>query len=192
MYQFALCPIILVQYLFGDEHAVAQYLASFGTCSSHEYNPVFSSMLMFLNGLCSIAMVRQGHIQYLHQAKKRSKCLLVLAKLVPENYFARYLMLKADLIGMRNSSKYNDGLLAYYNAISVAKDSGSLLWYAFANDLTGKYILRRNGDSVAAEKYLLAAISIFQRWGAVAKVDHLRYEMAILTTRKCTMELYGT
>jgi hypothetical protein len=190
LYQLGFYPIILVKYIFGDIGAVAQCLASFkGVRSSHNYSPVFSSMLTFLDGMCCVAMVRQGHKKYLRRAKQCSKNLLVLAKLVPDNYFARYLILQAELKGMKRSLKYKDGLLAYYTAISVARDSGSLLWYAFANELTGKYILRRNGDAAAAEKYFRAAISIFQKWGAVAKVEHLQYEMAIFNTNICTMAL---
>jgi hypothetical protein len=180
MYQFGFYPIVLVRYLFGDVAAAAQWLSSYSReQGAHDFSPLVRSMFAFLDGLCCISMVRLGKKSYKCRAKKCSKYLLKLSKMVPENYFAKYLILKAELKGLEMGTCYKDSLLDYYTAISVAKDSGSLLWYAVANELTGKYLICRGKDPDAAVKYIRDAISIYQRWGAVAKVEYLRYEMKV-------------
>ena len=158
MHLFGFYPIVLVRYIFGDVAAAAQWLACYSRELCHDLSPIASSMFSFLDGMCCVCMVRLGEKRYLRRAKRCSKRLLHLSKMVPENYSAKHLILKAELKGLNNVVSHNDDLLEYNTAIAAANSSGSLLWYALANELTGKYLLRRSSDPAMAEKYIRDAL----------------------------------
>lgn len=88
----------------------------------------------------------------------------------PENFSNKVHLVLAELYAIR---KIKDKALKEYElAIQQAKESNLNLERAIANELCGIFYLSF-GDKENGFKYLLEARRIFQKWGAVSKVDQM-------------------
>ena len=73
--------------------------------------------------------------------------------------------------------QYLLALSKYRVAILDLRDAGLLMGEAMANERLGKYHLDYNDNVSLATSFLAEAIRLYEKWGAVAKVSHLRSEL---------------
>jgi hypothetical protein len=176
LYRFCYYPKALLLYLFGDYIGACELLSQFRrTTSKFDFNPAMDSMTLLLEGLCLVAIARKNHQRHSYRAKLFSLKLRRLANEEPQGYLSKHVILEAELGGLARKNRKSI-LPKYFIAISVAKEGGSMLLYALANELTGKYLLNQRKQIARAEKYIQEALSTYSKWGAVAKVQFLQYE----------------
>lgn len=92
------------------------------------------------------------------------------ARFSPENNLARLELLKAELC--RLQGKPGAAHRHYQLAVNYAGKYGFIQEEALSHELRGKYYLEL-GDSAAAQKHLLEARFLFNKWGASAKVRQM-------------------
>lgn len=96
-----------------------------------------------------------------------------LADHCPENFLHLVLTMDAELA--RLDGRADEALSLYDAAADAARQSEFLRDEAVANELAGRHLLAL-GRRKAAEGYLRAAASLFERWGARRKVSELEAE----------------
>jgi hypothetical protein len=97
------------------------------------------------------------------------------ANLVPSNYLHRVFLVEAELL-VSCSNKAHDFQTAvkkYDLAINHARDEGFVHEQALACERKAYALTRRQNDRVGANDCLEQACSLFDEWGAKAKVDKL-------------------
>jgi predicted ATPase/signal transduction histidine kinase len=98
----------------------------------------------------------------------------------PDNYNHKYLLIQAELA--RLEGKTLEALALYEKAAEAATLSGALHNAAIANELTGR-LLFSLGHNQAARGYMTEAMYLYDRWGAVRKVEDLEQKYGRLIPR---------
>ncbi|MES2356080.1 MAG: AAA family ATPase [Pseudomonadota bacterium] len=108
-----------------------------------------------------------------------------MAESCPENYLNRYALVCAELAGLEN--RLLDAERGYEQAIQSARENGFIQNEALANELAGKFYLRRGFETIGYA-YLRDAHYAYLRWGAIGKVKHLeqRYPRLVTAARSDT------
>ncbi|EGU32020.1 Serine/threonine protein kinase and Signal transduction histidine kinase (STHK) with GAF sensor [Vibrio ichthyoenteri ATCC 700023] len=101
------------------------------------------------------------------------------AELYPANYLHKYLMLSAEIARLENDSML--ALDYYERARESALESQFLLDAALSDELTALFWQEKNKD-YQAQAYLRRALSGYEQWGAVGKVDWLVHHYPELNT----------
>jgi hypothetical protein len=164
---------LLLAYLFGDMES-AEVHAS--VCRVAENNPFGSSdhvLLMFYDGLVTMAQGRMNR----NRQRVANRCIKTFkswSKQSPENFLGKLYFLEAELAASNDDS--NRAHAKYTAAISLSREGGYILQHALANERAGKYFLRR-GEKDLAHSYLKEALSVYEKWGGNAKVEHLQNEV---------------
>jgi hypothetical protein len=178
--RFSHYPQALVLYLFGDHQGAYTVLASYRRSRSKlNFNPSVDAMCIMLEGLCSISISR-GTNKRLDSARYLARKLRQLASNEPKGNLAKLVLLEAEIVGFskaRTRRRRALVLAKYFIAVSVAKESGSILLYALANELTARYMLSRGKSVLKAEKYVRESVATYNHWGACAKAHQLQDEM---------------
>jgi len=102
------------------------------------------------------------------------------AQLGPMNIRHRWYLIEAE----RNHILGNDGAARehYDQAIALAHEHGYLLEEALANELAGRFYLRKQNVRLA-QLYLRDAHHVYQRWGALGKVRDLEVRYPRIFTK---------
>jgi hypothetical protein len=136
---------------------------------------IFLRQILLLDGLFCIARARKLKRRWAPFAKKCSYVLRKRAINEQTNFLGKHLILDAELSAL-GRKPHKAMLLKYVNAVTMAKESGSLLEYALASELTAKHLIRQ-GDKETAEKHIRKSIQIYLQWGAIARAKYLLEEM---------------
>jgi len=68
------------------------------------------------------------------------------------------------------------------STILLSDEGGYVLQHALANERAGKYFLRR-GEKEVGSGYLKESLSVYDKWGGKAEVEHLK-KRAILSDKR--------
>lgn len=98
------------------------------------------------------------------------KLIRKFAKSAPANHLAKQYLIDAEMYRLKTNFSVAERL--YELAIVHARDNGFLHEEAIGNELLARHWAARL-DTEKSRKYLLEARRLFQKWGAVAKVNHL-------------------
>jgi PAS domain S-box-containing protein len=96
--------------------------------------------------------------------------LKLWAETAPMNYQHQYHLLLAEK--SRVTDKHWEAVQFYEKAVKGAQENRFVHDEALANELFGQFWLEQSNDSIA-EMYMRAARTLYQQWGAAAKVTHL-------------------
>jgi PAS domain S-box-containing protein len=118
-----------------------------------------------------------GKKQILKRVAAHQKNLLIRAKLMPGNFQHKYDLIEAEKC--RVLAKPILAMELYDRSISGAKAHKYLQEEALGNELAAKFYLEWGKEKIAAI-YLQAAYHCYTRWGAQAKIDHLKQQYAEL------------
>lgn len=127
----------------------------------------------FYKGVALFAMTRVTRKRvYLRHAKR---CLAVIKKWTERGnpnvaHFER--LLQAELLAYQG--KIYLAKNAFEAGTVLAARGGFIHDSAFASERFGEFLLEAMGDEENAVYKFKAALSLYEEWGAVAKVEHLR------------------
>jgi predicted ATPase len=126
----------------------------------------------FRVGLVAAAMAREKieRRKNIRAARKAIRLLERFTTVGPQNCLVRLSLLRAELASALG--KTEDAYREYITAISTAPASRSLSMRALSNECFARHLLRL-GSSKKAEAYFLEALSVYEEWGACAKVTQL-------------------
>ena len=113
----------------------------------------------------------------LHQVAMNQMQMEKWAISAPMNFLHKFQLVNAEKSRVENS--HREAMAFYEMAISGAKENGFSQDAAIANELAGKFYLRRKQSEIA-KKYLIEAHSGFLRWGAFAIVKRLEKDYECL------------
>jgi hypothetical protein len=125
-------------------------------------------------------MERQSSVerhQRMRLVQSHLKVFRYWTKHCPANFMGKLYLIQAELTHYQG-----DALQAqaqYYCSIVHNGQGGILLEHTLANERAGKFELELGNQSQARE-YLQEAFRLYQEWGGVAKVDHLRKQVGHL------------
>lgn len=179
-------------YMFGDfqqasvnftklQHAIGQVVAV------HD-----AMLLVFFDALVAVKLYRTSKkSKILSRALYSLRRIRYWAQYAPENFLCRQFLLEAEISIATTSTSATCTATSTHNStstklvhgkyvacIALAKDSGNLLVTALGNELFGKYHWQDRNDVLTARPFLLEALRWYTAWGANAKVEHLRSELA--------------
>jgi len=171
-------------YVFGDyeqafEHSLrAQPLLIFGRSAG---DPSFT---FFFDGMTAMAVARKRRFKFnlIRRAERSLKVLKLLSAHSPLNFLGKMYLLEAEIVYTKG--KRSDAYPLYTTAICVCKEAGLYIVTALAHERTGKFFLDAN-DYTSAAPYLREALAVYEKWGAFAKVDHLRSEIRLNQSSLC-------
>ena len=166
-----------------------QYTDAYATAASVAKTVVGSGWAQasyyFYHALTLIALLREASEENRHEVMDAMVAsmqrLKFMAESCPENYLNRYALVCAELAGLEG--RLLDAEQAYEQAIQSARENGFIQNEALANELAGKFYLRRGFETIGYA-YLRDARYGYLRWGAIGKVKHLeqRYRRLVLST----------
>ena len=170
---------LLLLFLFGDHSdATLQVVKQSRFASRKHFSPYLSAKALLMDGLYCISRARRRKRRWSSRARECSQRILTLSNHEPSTYYCKYLILEAELLSLASSDTVRAYPL-YFNAILAAKESGTIMEHALANELAARYMLRRQ-DNALATKYAQVALTTYKQWEANGKVRHLRDEMTNL------------
>ncbi|GBO55950.1 high-affnity carbon uptake protein Hat/HatR [Pseudanabaena sp. lw0831] len=131
-------------------------------------------------GLCK-SLPRSSRHTYLKKVAKNQKKIRRWAKHCPMNFQHKYDLVEAEryaILGQQIEA------MAYYDrAIKGARENEYIQEEALANELAGKFHIHHNRGKIA-QTYFVDAVSCYQSWGAIAKVQHLQETYLQFSNRK--------
>jgi hypothetical protein len=161
----------MAAYYFGEYELAATIISG----STDPQDDCFASDLfwdLFFRGLVWAAMARKTNLrEHRRKAGHFAKRLRKLVKGGCPNCEHQLLTLEAE-IGFA-TKKYEVAAAKYEEAIVMAGRRGFLQDHALSNELYGQYLCSR-GETAKGALHINKAISLYQEWGAHAKVDHVR------------------
>ncbi len=103
--------------------------------------------------------------------KKEHKQMKRWATHCSVNFRHQQFLMEAEIARVKNNPK--KAAILYEKSIEDAKKNGFLWHEALANERAATLYLSQN-DSVHAGKYLSTSYSLYEKWGATAKLEHLQ------------------
>jgi hypothetical protein len=182
LYKMSCVPQIIRRFLFGDYAGAKAKIVEYYVVSSRtEMYPSLSSILILLEGLVYIYFARLKSQRLCYRGRGCSIAVRNFANHEPYGHSGRHMLLEAELADLFGHSE-GYTLAKYTSAISVEKDSGSLMTLAIANELTARFLIRRHRKHgvlapVSARRYICDSMETYKKWGAMAKVRHFQQEM---------------
>jgi signal transduction histidine kinase len=133
-------------------------------------------------GLCK-SLSRSSRHTYLTKVAKNQQTMRRWAKYCPMNFQHKYDLVEAEKFALLGQQI--DAMASYDRAIRGARENEYIQEEALANELAGQFHLRYNRDKIA-QTYFVDAVSCYQSWGAIAKVQHLQETYLQFSNRKFT------
>lgn len=133
------------------------------------------------------ALVFASH-EDLEQLKSYSKKYEVWAKLCPENFLHRHLLIQAEIARLENKSQTNI-LSLYEQAVTKAGQGSYIHDEALASELCGRFLLRSKIERLAGV-YIRNAFQKYSQRGAIAKANLLREEFFDFIQKETTSDNY--
>lgn len=164
-----------LNYLFGDPGAAYQQTKDVLKYRS-SLNPAYiytrTSFYGALSCIADLPSAESGADRHerLENLRLFEEELELWAEVAPMNYQHQYDLVMAEK--SRVSNKHWEATQLYEQAIRGAQENQFVHDQALANELLGQFWLEQSNEKIA-ELYVSEAHSLYQQWGANAKVDHL-------------------
>ncbi|HRI60137.1 MAG TPA: AAA family ATPase [Saprospiraceae bacterium] len=181
-----------VAYLFGQtEDALENGTRSYKLIDNVLAGPHVSPLLYFyaltlLRAAEELPSKRRSRIR---KAREVLQKIRKFAKSAPENNLANQYLIEAEL--QRLKGRIPEAARLYQNAIADARDNGFLHEEAIANELAARF-WQANNNADISRKHLLEARRLYQKWGAVAKVNHLDQQYGLKIPLTGSVESHTT
>ena len=166
---------MILHYLFGEPGAaydhVVEILKHRGSLNPH----YLYTKISFYGALSCIAGLPDGESdadrqERLENLRLFEEELKLWAQVAPMNYRHQYHLLLAEK--SRVTKKHWEAIQFFEKAVKGAQENRFVHDEALAKELYGRFWSDQGNDSIA-EMYLRAARTLYQQWGAAAKVAHL-------------------
>ncbi|HAK61600.1 MAG TPA: hypothetical protein DCO77_14695, partial [Nitrospiraceae bacterium] len=103
--------------------------------------------------------------------KKNQKQMKKWTENCAENFSNKYLLISAEM--SRILGKFEEAERLYDDSIKASRENEFIQEEAIANELASKFYLSRGRERIA-RTYMQEASACYERWGALAKVKHLK------------------
>lgn len=188
-FEFALNKLVL-SYWFGDPLAARIHAQTAYQYQDSARGTLAYGLWCFYDALTCFALLKSDpppHLQALwKRAQSHERQLTRWAKLGPIPYGHRLCLVQAERFSCgdvwrspqqgRRSSRHlgqlTTAMRLYDEAIALATEQGYLSELALAYELAARFYLNQ-GKTLVAKAYLQEARYTYQKWGAMAKVDHI-------------------
>jgi hypothetical protein len=132
-------------------------------------------VVLFFDALINIAQARKSESnRQAPLAEKRLKRLQYWAKHAPINFLGKQFLVEAELAWLHGDT--HTAYSKYICAIALSREGGFIMQTALANERLVKFLVDQN-DTETAGFHLREALSLYAKWGAPAKVQHLEEEL---------------
>ena len=186
---------LMLAYSFGDHHQALQYAVLTERYSDPISGFFGVSVFCFYDSLVRLALLPKmsflERFKTLAKISENQKKMRLWANHAPANFLHKWHLVEAELA--RHQGKIVEANRAFDEAIRLAKKHEFMQEEALAQERAADHYLAQGIESVAV-LYLLQALGIYRRWGALAKVRELaaRYpqwlaeQSAVFTTSTYT------
>ncbi|MCP4601216.1 MAG: serine/threonine-protein kinase PknK [Proteobacteria bacterium] len=120
---------------------------------------------------CSTGAAEEDRKQYLETIERYQARMKIWAASCEANYLHKYLLVEAERLRILDEDEKAIGF--YHQGIESAKEYGFLNHEALGNELFAKFWFSRD-ELESAGKCMNKAIQLYQKWGAITKVIHLK------------------
>lgn len=165
---------MVLHYLLGDIKNAYQEACKIRIYSNQPMGTYLSARTYFYRALIGLAFYPQATVStrknILKSVRKIQRKFKIWSTHSPSNFSHNYKLIAAEI-----SRLFNDNAKAtqYYNeAIQLAAKNNFLLDEAIAYELSAKYFLSQEKQSIS-KIYMNEAYACYKQWGAQAKVQHL-------------------
>nr|WP_295921937.1 AAA family ATPase [uncultured Dyadobacter sp.] len=166
---------MVLAYLAGDPDRALVHAAHAAPYLNDVKASLFEPLYAFYLGLSNTALYRGSSpsSRPTRTAEKQLRKLRKLAQLVPINFAHRYYLLDAEMLAIREKSE--KAIERFDQAIRAAQENGHIHEAALANELCGRYWMRK-GQSRTGMIYLREALEGYREWGCLLKERLLQEE----------------
>eukprot|EP00978_Attheya_sp_CCMP212_P000337 scaffold686_cov56-Attheya_sp.AAC.1 len=164
--------VVCLAYLFGDYTRAGEFVDKLVE-ESEVGSQVEELLKTFYCGLTCFALAKDTNDRKWRKlAMKDLKKIKKWSQLSPFNCLQKLLLLKAEaaVLGRR----YSKAEKYYYDAIYFSQKHGFLNDEAIAHERLGIFFLAERNNEKAAFDQLLSAKDLYKKWGAHAKVEHIK------------------
>uniref|UniRef100_A0A7S3DSP7 Uncharacterized protein n=1 Tax=Entomoneis paludosa TaxID=265537 RepID=A0A7S3DSP7_9STRA len=160
---------VLLCCLFGKYQIAKDLSLTASEIAKGGFGPLGGSFVMFYCGFAEVALARETKRGRALMAKKYSRLLGKWSIRAPQNFLGNHSFLEAELAALANDKRT---YLKFVNAIAVLKETKHTLLVAFANERLAYYLrdIEKTDESLS---YFREALTVYQDFGAKAKVSHL-------------------
>lgn len=165
----------LALYVLRDYEEARISLVAAGEKVSFLFGTIYSAEYVFVDSLIHVGLLetatKKDKSTYLERIRENQIKLKLWAGHCKENFLHRYLLIKAEIANV--SGEIVEAMDNYDQAIDLAKESGFVQNEAIAAERAGLFWLKRDKREIA-QLYLRRAYRCFEKWGATAKLTHMR------------------
>lgn len=169
---------MMLAYHFSDYEMAVQFSVGSEQLYSSYYGAMDSGIVLFYECLSLLATAKKNDRRLLRHIRRRIQKLEHWANHSPSNFLGKMYLVKAEYAVVTGGSLSAHGY--FISAILHSRDGGFLMQEALANERTGKYF-QSLGDEEESLSYFKVAISLYEQWGGIEKVRHLREEIDLLS-----------
>lgn len=134
------------------------------------FGPMGAGLVYFYFGFADVADARARKKKRASIARRQARQLGKWSLKSPHNFLGKYLFLKAELAAM---SRCKSTVSRFVTAIAASREGGFIGQTALANERLALYLFEQ-GEKESAGPYFVEALSLYQEWGAWAKVRDLQ------------------
>eukprot|EP00978_Attheya_sp_CCMP212_P008562 scaffold20099_cov42-Attheya_sp.AAC.1 len=167
-------------YLFGDYNRAG----GFAEKLSEDFSEILGAQIQeliksFFCGLTWLALAKETKNKILKNlAMKQMKQLKKWSQYSPFNCLQKLFLLKAEYAVLQR--RYSKAERYYYEAVRLSRKHGFLNDEALAHERFGIFYSERQNIN-AAHEHLTCAKELYGKWGAHAKVNHVRSKIRAIT-----------
>jgi hypothetical protein len=133
-----------------------------------------AATVLFYESMTLLAQARKGKRGRVTPVRRRLKRMCHWAKHSPLNFLGKQYLIEAELAVATGDNL--SALSKYTSSILLSREGGFLMQEALANERAGKYYLEQ-GDKASALPFLRESCLLYERWGGLEKLRHLREEL---------------
>ncbi len=164
----------LALYVMGHYRQARESAKEAGKLISFLFGTIYSAEHVFVDSLTLIGLLDSSEPEeqerYLALIRENQEKMKKWTDSCEENFNHRYFLIEAEI--ERFAGNALEAMELYDQAISLARESGFVQNEAIANELAGKFWLKRNKPEIAAI-YLKKGYHCYQQWGASLKLSHM-------------------
>ncbi len=164
----------LALYVMGEYHQARKAIREAGKNLPFLFGTIYSAEYVFIDSLTLTGLLdgseNDKKNEYIALIRANQEQMKIWANSCKENFYHRYLLIEAEMERVADNPLM--AMEFYDQAIDLAGKSGFVQNEAIANELAGRFWLKRNKPEFAA-LYLQKNYYCFEQWGASRKLRQL-------------------